>query len=872
MRKRRTLCLSSALLILLALINGARANAPVLGLEDSDGDGVEDELEFQLGTDPDHPDTDSDGWGDLIELLNGTDPGDANDHPRASDAEGSAAQAARIAQRRAAAQQSAGVTIPGRRPSGGSPADFHSLRYYNLPGPNPDGAVELQRSPLPAGDYLLLWSHQTGPNPLGLRQHYVVTIRRGDGTTIGEWRTPAEVETRWRTAGIPFRVSSDDQLHPLMVTIVPVGEAGLRYSLRTLLVLPAGIEADLDRDGMIVAGERPPTGGVLRHWVNDDDDAGDWQEQADLPGLTGQRPDHAQPGIDGSRDLVDFIPVNLAIGEVVWRLPPSAGYRYLLCHDDRAIQVVPTGLTKATVGALHRNGSLAVFGPTLDGPCATAEVLMPAPDGGVELPAGFLDHVVLKQHGIVLLEASRPTSRPLRLEIRQDDQVVARLELPLSIVPVEEMYRHVDLTRLARNYHGTPVTPKSRPRRQLVTEPPGLPDAESGAGWVVMIHGYNVSAQAARGWHAETFKRLRALGSNARFVGVTWGGDTGLDYHEAVFQAFQAGDGLPRALGFVDEARTTLVAHSLGNVVACQGVQAGFTPAHYYLLNAALPIEAIAGEGAALPYAADMTEASWRPYAPRLFAAAWSKLHPAGSPRRSYAWPNCFSRVRSLGDAVNCFSAGEDVTNCPPAMTSASVLATLWAGRSIDYGVWKTQELLKGVGWTRSLGAVPMERSQGGWGFHAAWRGRFVPTGPDRMLGGHYELLAPAEAARITDAQLLTHPFFRPFEQRWLHGPLISASSPLIEAPRVRYDLLARGLPALSPAAGATPIPPTGGASALTNYDLEIQGRPVGGDWPSEGHRSPLTQERWLHSDFKNVALPCVYPLFVSMINRGGLR
>ena len=53
----------------------------------------------------------------------------------------------------------------------------------------------------------------------------------------------------------------------------------------------------------------------------------------------------------------------------------------------------------------------------------------------------------------------------------------------------------------------------------------------------------------------------------------------------------------------VQQGRTTLVAHSLGNIVACQGVQAGFTPAHFYLLNAALPLEAIAGESVTHAYA-----------------------------------------------------------------------------------------------------------------------------------------------------------------------------------------------------------------------------------------------------------------------------
>jgi hypothetical protein len=106
--------------------------------------------------------------------------------------------------RREAIRQSAGVTLPIFRPPGRNPAMFQSLRYYNLPGQNPDVAAEPSRSSLAAGRYLFLWGQQTGPNPLSLRQGYVVTIRRSDGHTIGEWQTPAEVEPRWRTAGIPF--------------------------------------------------------------------------------------------------------------------------------------------------------------------------------------------------------------------------------------------------------------------------------------------------------------------------------------------------------------------------------------------------------------------------------------------------------------------------------------------------------------------------------------------------------------------------------------------------------------------------------------------------------------------------------------------
>jgi len=848
------------------------SNFTVTEQEDSDDDGLNDELEFQLGTDPLDPDTDADAWNDLIELIQGTDPCDPTDHPKLMESVGVTARCSLSAQRLRAVELSGGISASIKKAPTGTQIEPQSLNHYMLPGLMPDQAAEMKRSDLAPGTYLLVWRHQITQNPLRLRQHYLVTIRRDDGQIIGEWRTPAEVDLFKRTAALAFSLSEEDHRRPLRITILPETGGKMQYRVEGLTVVPAALEVDANRDGVIVAGERPPAGRPLRHWVNDDGDHGEWQEQADLPGLGGPQADHAKDGVDGRRDLVDFIPLNLALGSVVQRLRPQDGFEYVLRQADRCVQVVPTGLTQAAVGAIHRNVELTVFGPALDGPSDAAETLRPDAEGDIELPADFLRHVSQKDHGVVLLECTRPSVSPLRLEIRNEGTLIVALELPLAISLVESMYRHVELTSLAQTFAGKPVPSKTAPRATDIHGPPGLPDADSNERWVVMIHGYNVSAQAARGWHAETFKRLRALGSNARFVGVTWNGDTGLDYHRAVFQAFQAGDGLPRALRFLDPSRTTLVAHSLGNIVASQGVQAGFTPAHFFLLNAALPIEAIAGEAAAQAHAADMTEASWRPYPRRLFASEWSKLYGDHRHRRGYAWPNCFSRVRQLDDVINCFSPGEDVTNCPAGMTTASVLSTLWAGRSVDYGVWKTQELLKGVGWTRSLGALPMERSQGGWGFNSAWRGRFMPSGPDRMLGGRFALLAPDVAARITPAQLRVHPFFRPFELRSLHVPVVAPVSPLIEAPRVRYDLLARGLPALSPAAGAIPIPSLGGKASVANYDLETQGRTRAGSWPTEGHRSPLTHGRWLHSDFKNVALPYVYPLFQTMINRGALR
>jgi hypothetical protein len=387
-----------------------------------------------------------------------------------------------------------------------------------------------------------------------------------------------------------------------------------------------------------------------------------------------------------------------------------------------------------------------------------------------------------------------------------------------------------------------------------------------------MVHGYNVSGHAARSWHAETFKRLYVLGSNARFVGVTWNGDTGLDYHKAVYHAFQTGDEVPKALGFIDSSRTLLIGHSLGNIVASQAVQAGFTPAHYFLLNAALPIEALAGRNNSQPQAVEMTEEYWRPYGRKLYAADWAKLFSPGDFRRTITWEHCFSRVRSLGIATNFYSPGEDITNSPSSMVSASVLATLWSGRAIDYGAWKTQELLKGVVWSRSIAAIAMERTQGGWGFNPAWRGRYVPSGPTKSTGGYYERMDPITAGRITSAQLTQDPFFRPLYEGCLRGPRLLAPSPILDCANMRYDLLARAIPAITFAAGAAPVPPTDSGAQVVNFNLETLGRTDPKQWPTEGHGATRLAGRWLHSDFKNVALPYVTPLYTQMIKSAALR
>jgi hypothetical protein len=51
---------------------------------------------------------------------------------------------------------------------------------------------------------------------------------------------------------------------------------------------------------------------------------------------------------------------------------------------------------------------------------------------------------------------------------------------------------------------------------------------------------------------------------------------------------------------------------------------------------------------------------------------------------------------------------------------------------------------------------------------------------------------------------------------------------------------------------------------------MEASGRGKS-SWPAEGHDEEFRAGRWIHSDFKNVALPYVYPMYQKMITEEAL-
>jgi len=572
------------------------------------------------------------------------------------------------------------------------------------------------------------------------------------------------------------------------------------------------------------------------------------------------------------------LPIVRDIQQLLAVLPPDANTKYKLKHAEGALNFTYTDLARDKANDYLERVLDSGFGLDASQAARNATTWQITAEG-VELSPEFLKKEGFSAGGVILVECRSATDKPLVLVVEKDGVVIAELSAALKICAVEEMYRHADLTGLAKEYDGGSITPPQPPKPTNMGEPAGLPDAETIDKYFVFVHGFNIDGEEARGWNAEMFKRMYALGSKAKFIGVTWNGTPHTyvpdlisegypDYHKAVFHAFMTGDGLAAALSLPAGADVTVAAHSLGNIVVSHAIQSGgFRPSRYYMINAVVPMEALDPSVLVDPdyvpdlhlgldeqddrsqMARQMTESDWDVRNPRLFASNWHKLFAgdAGDARRNLKWAGLFEWLGRNPNVYNFYSEGEDVVQNPRSRSSW-VVADMVRNWDKNRGAWGHQEMIKGGA---GLGAAVMSRVQGGWSAN---------------LEAYSFNHAPSKA-QAPDSVLKINPYFNKFQEVALFSPDKQVASAMAAEPKVRYDLLARGIPALSYAAAANKI------KVFTNdrnFDMEAVCREPGA-WPTEGHDGDR-RGRWIHSDLKNVALPYVHPMFQKMITTGGLN
>jgi hypothetical protein len=164
-----------------------------------------------------------------------------------------------------------------------------------------------------------------------------------------------------------------------------------------------------------------------------------------------------------------------------------------------------------------------------------------------------------------------------------------------------------------------------------------------------------------------------------------------------------------------------------------------------------------------------------------------------------------------------------------------------------DSGAWQKQETHKGRG-----ALDPAGTSWAGWGFEH-------PTYETNINGVVYTFDRYPDAAAANAApaaQLRDIPVF-------IHRPQAMFAS--VVSTNNLNEILAAGIPALSPSTGKTEI------STLedNNFNMNLAFRPEGGAW---GRNHEDYEVRWLHSDMKDMALFYTHKLFDKLVEEGSLE
>jgi hypothetical protein len=419
------------------------------------------------------------------------------------------------------------------------------------------------------------------------------------------------------------------------------------------------------------------------------------------------------------------------------------------------------------------------------------------------------------------------------------DKLLYSYQLPMDINSVRDMYRWMNLRYVVGDNGGEP---------SQLHNPWNCPDEECDGKHLVFVHGYNVNAADARVWADQMFKRLWWAGSKSMFTAVDWRGDssqfslmfTGMkispDYYVNVKNAFltvptfvQCCNSLP--------GRKVVLAHSLGNMLVSSAAKDhGLNYSKYYMLNAAVPIEAYNEDA----YSSLMIDGAWSDIPESMRASRYSDLfsHTPNDFRLGLSWKGRFAGIQN---AVNCYSPTEDVLKNP----KVNKIFGMSVGEDFG-GAWSKQELFKGCALWYGVNSITFAGAEieGGWGINARYMANPLAYIP---LSG----FNPSYFSEYTREDLITKPLFTS-----MNDDRMSSTNELnfVDA-NLRAKMLGDAIPAESFAAGANE---TGGVE--NNYNMQID-TPNG--WPRKDFE-------WLHSDLKDVSYFYVHKLFIYLL-QGGL-
>lgn len=123
------------------------------------------------------------------------------------------------------------------------------------------------------------------------------------------------------------------------------------------------------------------------------------------------------------------------------------------------------------------------------------------------------------------------------------------------------------------------------PQMGWTPDPNNNPFEDDPASWteskqyIVFVHGWNMDYNGAQNFAETMFKRLWQRGYKGRFAFLRWPTFTGLStYNNSEYRAWKCGESLKQYVSSLPSGYSkSLIAHSMGNIVAGSALQKGLS-------------------------------------------------------------------------------------------------------------------------------------------------------------------------------------------------------------------------------------------------------------------------------------------------------
>ena len=480
--------------------------------------------------------------------------------------------------------------------------------------------------------------------------------------SMAYWKALMKRAAYGGTSELPIYITSSTPGHVSLIFRywnVIEGKFVQDQAVQRITSLRPPLRLDISRDGTIDDGDSAAwfDGQTFYYWINECKIYGDYI----VPNMEYTVRNTSDLVVNGTFDLVNFFPVALDLSKftdawqnrVTYTLHPEWGNTnsFNFCFADvpwsQAGSIQTTNVTtlagqplsSASLTSLHKTGYQLHYYDTL---------------------TQFSEN-----SGLLICEAkSRYAS--MRLDIKVGDTLLYSYSVPMTILPVKEMYSWYNFRSLSGENAGRETTLRSHPEAYTKS--------------LIFLHGANVSSENAEQWGDVIFKRMWLSGARARFYNVDWRSNIGAsaNYHENASNAFVVASQIASTINSIPGEKV-IMAHSLGNMVVSSMIQDyGLQVSKYIMCNSAVPAEAY---DTSLSPTNVLVHKDWNEYPRKAFANEWYRCfeEDVGDDRYELTWGGRFLGVAAK--AVNFYSTGDHVLELYEVIAKPRCIG---AGRSLD--------------------------------------------------------------------------------------------------------------------------------------------------------------------------------------------